>query len=322
MRAWLLTGALLFTSIATAQGYPSKPVRLIVPVPAGGLQDSLARALAHELGRAWNQSIVVDNRPGATGIIAADALAKSPADGYVIFMTDNVTLMTNQFLRSKLPYDPVRDFAPVIGLVRAGNVLVTRPDSPLKSVADLIAAARAKPRELNYGSFGPGSAAHVDTEALSAAAGIELNHVPYKGGPDILKGVLAGDLAFSLTGLPPALPLIRQGRIVALAYGSLRRSPALPGVPTFAESGVAELKGFEAVAWFGLLAPGATPKALVDKIAIDASKVINMPEFNEKYVTGVGMEVLDTSPAQTAALLDADRETYRSRLKSLNVKLD
>jgi tripartite-type tricarboxylate transporter receptor subunit TctC len=318
----LITLALALSATAAAQSpqpYPNKPIRLIVPVPAGGLQDSLARALAHELGRTWGQSIVVDNRPGATGIIAADAVAKSPADGYVLFMTDNVTLMTNQFLRAKLPYDPVRDFAPVIGLVRAGNVLVTRPDSPIKSVADLIAAARAKPGTLNYGSFGPGSAAHIDTEALSAAAGIQLNHVPYKGGPAILTGVLAGELAFSLTGLPPALPLIRQGKITALAYGSLRRSPALPEVPTLAESG---LPGFEAVAWFGWLAPGATPRSIIDKIAADVSKVLNTPEFVEKYVTGVGLEVLDSPPVQTAARLDADRETYRARLKSLNVKLD
>jgi tripartite-type tricarboxylate transporter receptor subunit TctC len=318
-----VVGAVLGTGGAVAQSnagpYPSKPVRLVLPVPPGGLQDSLARAVANELSKAWGQTVVVENRAGASGIIAADAVAKSAPDGYTIFMTDNVTLMTNQFLRKSLPYDPVRDFAPVIALVQAGNVMVTSPQSSARSVQELIALARAKPGELNYGSFGLGSSPHVDTEALAAAAGIKLTHIPYKGGPEILQGLLGGQIAFSITGLPPALPLIRQGRMRALAYGGLRRSPAMPEVPTLAESG---LPGFESGAWFGWLIPSATPRAVIDRIAADAGRVIATPEFRDKYIAGVGLEVLNLAPAAAAELLAADREKYASRLKSLNMSLD
>ena len=299
--------------------FPNKPVRLILPVPAGGLQDGLARALAFELSKSWGQQVLVDNRPGASGIIAADIAAKAPADGYTVFMTDNVTWMTNQFLRNKLPYDPVKDFAPVVGLVQAGNVLVTPVDSPAKSLQDLIAMARTKPGELNYGSFGLGSSPHVDTEALSTAAGIRLTHIPYKGGPEILQGLMGSQIAFSITGLPPALPLIRQGRIKALAYGGLRRSTVLPEVPTLSEVG---LPGFESSAWFGWMVPARTPSAIIEKIAADAIRVAATPEFREKYILGVGMEPLGLAPAAVAELIKSDREKYAVRLKALNLKLD
>lgn len=307
--------------VALAQGpaYPARPVRLILPVPPGGLQDVLARAISIELTRIWGHSVIVDNRPGATGIIAAELVSRSAADGYTVFMTDNVTWMTNQFVRAKLPYDPVHDFAPVIALVQAGNVLVTKPEFPAKNLQELIAIAKAKPGELNYGSFGLGSAPHVDTEALSALARIKVTHIPYKGGPDILKGLLADQISFSITGLPPALPLIRQGRIRALAYGGLQRSQAMPEVPTLSESGLA---GFESSAWFGWLIPSAAPKTIIDKIAADASGVITRAEFRGKYIEGVGLEVLNLSPEAFAKLIASDREKYSVRLKALNLKLE
>lgn len=313
---------LLVCGIAQAQpsgAFPVKAVRLVLPVPPGGLQDALARALAFELSKTWGQQVIVDNRPGASGIIAADIVAKAPADGYTVFMTDNVTWAVNQFLRSKLPYDPQKDFAPVVGLVQAGNVLVVGSDSPVKSVQDLLKAARAKPGELNYGSFGLGSSPHIDTEALSAVAGIRLTHVPYKGGPEILQGLMGGQIEFSITGLPPTLPLIRQGRIRALAYGGLQRSSALPDVPTFSESG---LKGFESGAWFGWMVPARTPSAVVEKIAADAIRIAATPEFRDKYILGVGMEPMGLAPAAFADLIKADREKYAVRLKALNLKLD
>ena len=313
---------LLVCGIAQAQpsgAFPVKAVRLVLPVPPGGLQDALARALAFELSKTWGQQVIVDNRPGASGIIAADIVAKAPADGYTVFMTDNVTWAVNQFLRSKLPYDPQKDFAPVVGLVQAGTVLVVGSDSPVMSVQDLLKAARAKPGELNYGSFGLGSSPHIDTEALSAVAGIRLTHVPYKGGPEILQGLMGGQIEFSITGLPPTLPLIRQGRIRALAYGGLQRSSALPDVPTFSESG---LKGFESGAWFGWMVPARTPSAVVEKIAADAIRIAATPEFRDKYILGVGMEPMGLAPAAFADLIKADREKYAVRLKALNLKLD
>ncbi len=315
----LLFPAWGFAQAQLAGAFPGKPVRLVLPVPAGGLQDGLARALAFELSKSWGQQVLVENRPGASGIIAADIVAKAPADGYTVFMTDNVTWMANQFLRSKLPYDPVRDFAPVAGLVVAGNVLVAPVDSVAKSLQELIAMARAKPGHLNYGSFGLGSSPHVDTEALSTAAAIRLIHVPYKGGPEILQALMGGQIAFSITGLPPALPLIRQGRIKALAYGGLRRSSALPDVPTLSESG---LPGFESSAWFGWMAPARTPAAIIEKIAADAIRVASTPEFRDKYILGVGMEPMGLAPVAFSDLIKADREKYSVRLKALDLKLD
>lgn len=302
-----------------AEGFPSKPVRLVVPVPAGGLQDTLARAVAQGVARIWGQAIVVENRAGASGIIAAEFVAKSAPDGYTLMMTDNVSLMTNQFLRSNLPYDLARDFAPIIALTQTSNILVARPEFPARTVQELVALARTKPAELTYGSFGLGSSPHVDTEAFSALAGIKLTHVPYKGGVAILQGLMSGQLSFSLMGMTAAIPLIKQDRIRALAYGGLRRSPVFPDVPTLSESG---FKGFESSAWFGWLAPSATPVAIIDRIAADAGRVISTPEFRDKYALAAGHEVLNLPPAATADLLAADREKYAARLKALNFKLE
>jgi tripartite-type tricarboxylate transporter receptor subunit TctC len=298
--------------------FPSKPVRLILPVPPGGLQDAFARAIGQELARVWRQTIVVDNRSGASGIIAAEAVARSAPDGYTLLMTDNVTWMTNHFLR-KLPYDSIKDFLPVVGLVQAGNVLVTAPQFSAKTLQELIELARAKPGELNYGSFGMGSSPHVDTEAMSVAANIKLTHVPYKGGPDILQGLLGGQIAFSITGLPPALPLIRQGRLRALAYGGLQRSSALPDIPTLSEAG---LKGFESGAWFGWFVPAGTPRPVIDKIAAEAGGVIANAEFRDKFIFGVGLEPLNLPPAAFAELVKSEREKYSVRLKELDLKLN
>ena len=319
MRALVLIASLLLAWGCLAQTYPAKPVRLIVPVPPGGLQDTLARAIAHELTRAWGQAMVVENRPGATGIIAAELVAKAPPDGYTLFMTDNVTWMTNQFLRSKLPYDPVNDFVTVIGLVRSGNVLVAPADFPANNLRELIVLARARPGALNYGSFGLGSSPHVDTEALSALAGIKVTHVPYKGGPDILNALMGNQISFSITGLQPALPLIRQGRVKALAFGGQERSPTLPEVPTMSESG---LPGFESGAWFGWLSQAAVPRAVVSKVAADVSTVISGAEFRDKYIDRVGFELLNLPPERFSDLMQATRATYEARLKNLSLKLD
>jgi tripartite-type tricarboxylate transporter receptor subunit TctC len=303
----------------SASAYPARPVRLIVAVPPGGLQDTLARAMALELGRSWNQSVVVENRVGANGIIAADLAAKAPADGYTVLQVDSVSHMTNPLLRSKLPYDPVRDFTPVIALVHVGNILVAHNELPAKNLQELIELARAKPGQLNYGSFGLGSSPHIDTEALSRAAGIQVTHIPYKGGPAVLQGLMGGEVAFSLTGLTPALPLIRQGRVRALAYGGLQRSTVLPDVPTLSESG---LKGFDSSAWFGWIAPAGTPRAIVERIAADAGQVITQPEFRDKYIASLGQEVLNLQTGRFGELLASERDKFAARLKPLNLKLE
>ncbi len=315
--------ATIFLAVAvppvSAQVFPSKPVRLVVPVPAGGLQDGFARAMAQEISKLWGQPVVVDNRAGASGIIAAEYAARAPADGYTIFTIDNAALLTNHLLRSNLAYDAFRDFLPVIGLVSAANVLLVRPESPLKSMQDLIALARAKPGELNYASYGVASHNHVDTEAFASQAGVKFTHVPYKGGAAIVQALLGGQVAFSFTGLPPTISLIRQGKLRALAYAGSTRSPLIPDVPTVSEAGLA---GFESIAWFGWFVPAATPRALVERIAADASRVMATPDFRERHILGVALDPMNLGPAQFAELLRADRERYAERLKPLNIKLD
>ena len=304
---------------ASAQGFPSKTVRVVVPVPAGGLQDGLARALAHELAAVWKEPVIVENRPGASGAIGAEYAARSAPDGHTIFMSDSVTLMTNQFLRRGLPYDPATSFAPVVGLARGADVLVTRADSPYRTVHDLISAARARPGALNYGSFGLGSAAHLDTEAFSEVAGIKATHVPYKGGAEIVKDLLGGQLDFSFTGVASALPLIRAGRLRALAIGERQRVPALPDVPTLVEAG---LPYFETGGWFGWFVPAATPRPAIERIAADTGKIISRTEFAERYVRGVGLEVMNLPPAAFGELLQETRGYFSRRFRELNIKLD
>lgn len=301
-----------------APGFPLKPVRVVIPVPPGGVQDALTRGIAAELTKAWALAVFVENRPGASGVIAAEHIARSAPDGYAILQSDSITFMTNQFLRRNLPYDPVKDLAPVIGLVQTSDVLVARAQLPAKNVQELVALARARPGALNYGSFGLGSAAHLDAEKFSLAAEIKITHIPYKGGGDIPKALLAGEVDFAFTGLTGVLPLIRQGQIRALAFGGPKRSPALPDVPTLLESGYS----FETGGWFGWFVPAATPKAVVDRIAADASRVLATPAFRDKFILGVGLEPLNVQAAQFVELLRQTREKYSALFKTVQIKLE
>lgn len=307
------------TSRAQLPVYPAKAVHIVLPVPPGGLQDSLARAMAAELTRTWGQAVVIENRAGANGIIAGETVAKSAPDGHTLLMV-SVTQLSNDLLPNRsVPFSPTRDLVPVIQLVEAGNVLSVGPQSPAKTLQELIAVARAEPGVLNYGSFGIGSAPHIDTEALGKATGVKAVHIPYKGGPEVLQAIITGQVAFAITGLTPALPLIRQGRVRALAVGGRKRSSVIPEVPTFDEAGV---KGFESGGWFGWFAPAATPRAVVEKIAAAASRVITTPEFRDRYILGAGLELANVSTEAFAERIRADRETYAARLKALGAKLE
>jgi len=314
----LAVAGLLVAGNSLAQSYPSKAVHIIIPVPPGGLQDSLARAMAPELTKRWGQPVLVENRSGANGIIAADAVAKASPDGHMLWMGTMVQL-SNDLLNRKMPFDPIKDLVPVIGLVDAGSMFVSSMQFPARTLQELIAAARARPGEINYGSFGVGSLPHIDTEALSTQAGIKVTHVPYKGGAEILQGILGGQVSFAIMGITATIPLIRQGRIRAIAYGGQKRSSGFPEVPTISEAG---LKGFTSGGWFGWFAPAGTPVAVVNKIANDAGQVISAPEFREKFVHAAGLEVLNLAPGPFAEQLRADRESYSARLKALNVKLE
>ena len=312
----------LLSTAAHAQSsanYPSKPVKIIVPFPPGGLADNLARGLSQELSREWGQQVVVENRAGANTIIAAQATLAAGGDGYTLMLANDPTISSNQYLYTKLPYDPVKDFVPVINVAETLEVMVVGPAFKGNTLNDLIAAAKAKPDEVAYGTYGLGSKAHIDAEAFSKLAGIKTLHVPYKGVADVMPALLSGQVQFAITGVPPAIPLVRSGQLRAIAIASPKRSASLPEVPTFSEVG---LQGFNASAWFGLIAPAATPRAVVEKIAADVSKVIVRPDFQQKYISGVGLELLNQGPAQFADFLRKDRAAYAAHIKELNVKLD
>ena len=314
--------ALLFalcSTVALAQSYPNKPVRIVIPFPPGGLTDVLGRGLGAELSRMWGQPVIIDNRPGANTIIAAEYVAKQPADGYTLFMATDAALSSNQYLYNKLPYDPVKDFVPVVNMVTTTTILVAAPNLKASNVRELVQLAKSKPGELTYGSFGPGSSTHMDTEAFSNLAGIKLTHVPYKGIADVVPAVMSSQIDLALSGVPPVLQHIRSGRLKAIAFAGATRSPLLPDVPTFQEAG---FRGFEAIAWFGLVAPAGTPRAVLDKVAADVSEVLARPEFKEKFITAVGLGPFTQNPDQFAEFLKQDRLKYQQRVKEVGVKLD
>jgi tripartite-type tricarboxylate transporter receptor subunit TctC len=294
--------------------YPAKPVRLVLPVTAGGLQDTLARALAPEFARRWGQTLLVENRAGANGAIATQLVARSPADGYTILMSSSMQASNDLNPDNPASVDPTRELAPVIALVSAGNILVTTPQFPANNLRELLALAKANPGKFNFGSFGVASSPHLDMQALADLHGITATHVPYKGGADLMQALLAGQIAFTLAGLQSALPFVKQGRLKAIAYGGTQRSSVLPDVPTISESGV---KDFESGGWFGWFVPAATPKAVIERIAADASAVITTPEVREKVITGFGFDLLNLPPAPFAEKFRADREKYAARMKKL-----
>ena len=303
---------------AGAQGFPNKPVRLIVPYPAGGLTDVLARGISAEVVKVWGQPLLVENRPGASQMIGAEATAKSAPDGYTIGMMDKTPLAINPWLFSKLSYDPVKDFAPVINLVQTSQVLVAHPALPANNVKELIELAKSKPGSINYGTFGAGSITHLDSEAFAAAAGVKLTHIPYKGIAEVLPAVASGQIQIALSGIPPMLPLARQGRLKVLGAMTPQRVPVLADVPTFAEQGYP----LASSSWFALFAPAGTPRPIIDKIAADIGRIITQKDFDERFITGVGLEMLNHGPDQLAATVAADRAKYQVYVKNVGVKLD
>lgn len=319
LAATLLATANLIAGTAFAQSFPDKPVRIIVPFTAGGLADGLARGLASELSKNWPQPVVVDNRPGANTIIAAELTARSLADGYTLLLANDPTVSSNQYIYNKLPYDPVKDFTPVINIAATQEVLVASESFKSRTVADLIAQAKARPGQLTYGSYGPGSKPHLDAEDFSRTTGIRMNHIPYKGVADVMTALASGQIDVAFTGMPPTLTMVKGGKVRALAIAAPARSKLLADVPSMSEAGVA---GFESSAWFGLIAPAATPKAVVDRIAADVSKIISRPDFQEKFISGVGLELLNQGPQKFAEFLVKDRAAYAQSVKNVNIKLD
>ncbi len=317
--------AILFVAIASltqaalAQThYPSKPIRLIVPFTPGGSTDILARSIGQELTKAWGQSVIVDNVPGAGGSIGADKAAKAPADGYTLLMGHIGTLAVNPSLYPKLPYNPLKDFAPVAWVARVPNILVVNPAVPVKSVQDLVAYAKSKPGQMSYGSGGNGSAANLATEYFKMQTGTTIVHIPYRGTAPAVTDLIGGQIQLVFTGAPAVLGHIKSGQLHALAVSSPKRLEAMPDLPTVAESGY---KNFEADQWYGVVAPAGTPKDIVQKLNVQINLALNSPEL-KKRLSAEGAIATPESPEAFGQLIASEIARWQPVISSGRVKAD
>jgi tripartite-type tricarboxylate transporter receptor subunit TctC len=312
-----LTWAVLAGSTAQAQVYPSKAVRLIVPYAAGGGADIVGRTLAGKLSESLGQQIVVDNRPGAAGNIGAELVARGTADGYLLLLVGpNHT--TNISLFRKLGYDPVRDFEPISLLTAAPYILIVHPSLPVRNVRDFIALARTKPGQLNYGSAGNGTAGHLAMEFIKSSARIDLLHVPYKGSPPVLTDLIGGQITAAFDNVLSSLPHIKAGRLRAIGSSAPRRSPALPDVPTIAESG---LPGFDVTVWQGLLAPASTPREIVTRLHDETVAALRKADVRARMAE-LGVEVIAGSPQEFAAFIARDIDKWAQVIRASGARLD
>lgn len=311
--------ALAGAASAQSTTYPEKrPVRIINAYPAGGTSDTIARVIADNLSRAWGTSVVVENRPGATGFIAAEAGARAAPDGHTILMIDPTIMSMNPALFSRMPYDPARDFVPVVNVSQFSCVLVAAPGFAASTLAEAVAAARARPGEVNYASSGVGSFTHLYHEEFNALAGVKMTHVPYKGNAEVVKAVLGGEVQLTLSGALAVAPLVKQGKLKAIAIAADKREPLLPDVPTFKEAGIP----FTCAAWVGLALPAATPRPIVAKLAEDVGRIIATREFSEKYIGPLALELINQGPEAFSAFLKDERSRYEAYVRRVNVRLD
>jgi tripartite-type tricarboxylate transporter receptor subunit TctC len=309
---------LMAAALTHAQSFPVKPVRVITPFTAGSAIDTLARVVGQKLGDTWGQQVVIDNRIGANGIIGTEAAAKAPADGYTVYLGNISTLAVNPHLYLKLPYDALRDFAPVTLAATIPVVLVVHPSLPVKSVRELIALAKAHPGQLNYASGGTGSAQHLPMEMLRVDTGINIVHVPYKGLGPAFSDVLGGQVPMMFTGVSNVVPYMKTGRLRVLAIGSPRRSATLPDVPTVAEAGV---PGFDFDSWTGYLVPVGTPRELIVKLHADITRTLVAPEVRDKLVT-LGFDLVGGTPEAFATLIRNDIARFGKLIKAAGIKAE
>lgn len=323
LSAAIFAFASVASTLAQAQSWPSKPVRVIVPFPPGGTTDIVARSLGAELQKMWGQPVVVENRPGAGGNIGSDIVAKSPNDGYTLLMGTVGTHAINAALfaqsGNKMPFDAVKDFVPITLAAGVPNVMVVNSKVPVDSVNEFIAYAKARPGQLNMASSGNGTSIHLTGELFKTMTGTYMVHLPYRGSAPAMSDLLAGNTNVMFDNLPSALPHIKSGRLKALAVTSRERSPALPDTPTIEEA--ANLKGFDASSWFGLFAPAGTSRAIVDKIQADVAKALAVPEVRERFVAQ-GAQPGGTPPDQFAAFIRGETEKWAKVVKISNAKVD
>jgi len=313
-----MAASLMFPATAPAQGFPDKPVRIVVPFPPGAATDTLARLLAQKLGELWAQPVVVDNKPGAGGILGAQTVASAPANGLTIFMGHIGTHGANPALYAKLPYDPVKDFAPVTLLVSIPNLLVVHPSLPVNSVTELIALAKSKPGALNIGSAGISTSAHLMIAQFRSITGAEMTHVPFKGAPAAMQGIVGGEVQVAFDTVTSLMPHVRANRVRALAISTKERSPTAPDVAPLAEVGV---PGFDGATWFAFFVPAGTPRPVIDKIHTDTVRIFQTREMADRLL-GLGMNVIGSTPEQLAAHVNSEITRWGRIVKEANIRVE
>jgi len=320
-RATLAAGILVcaygWTQATSAADYPTRPIRIIVPFTPGAGTDIVGRSIAQALTEAWRQSIVVDNRPGAGGTIAGELVARANPDGYTLMLGNVSTLAIARSLYPKLPYDPLRDFAPITLITTSENVVVLHPSVRVGSVKELIAYAKANPGKLNYGSSGSGTTSHLGGAMFASMAGVEMTHVPYKGSGPMLTDLLGGQLQLAFSSVPTALPHIKSGRLKALAVTRLKRSATLPDLPTVHET----LRGFDISLWQGIVAPAGTPRTLVAKLNQQIVTSLGTPDLAGK-LSAQGLDPVGNSPEQFAAYMNAEADKWARIVKASGARAD
>ena len=316
-KAALLLIAALLSLPAHAQEYPTRTIKLILPYPPGGTTDILSRLIADKLSQAFNQTVVVDNRPGGNSIIATNAVAHAPPDGYTIgmFLT---TLAVNPYVTKNLPYDTEKDLTPVALVAIVPGLMVANVETPVNNLQDVIKLAKAEPGKLNYGSPGPLTSGHLSMELIKKMAGIDIVHVPYKGGQPSVLGLLQNQVQFSIAGPPSLMQHVTAGKFKAIAVTTAKRVPSLPNVPTMAEQGLA---GYDTFEWYGILAPGGTPKAIVDKLNREILRILELPDMQEK-LAAQGAIVEKKSPEEFGVLVKSEMAKWKAAIAEMNFKIE
>lgn len=318
LTAMMATCALI-TSAQAASDFPQRVVNIVVPFGAGGLTDILARAMAQDLAKMWGQPVIVENKPGASGAIAASYVAKSKPDGYTLLFANDTALSVNQYLYKNLSYNPERDFRAVHNVAGTRNVLLASKKSGFKSVGDLLASAKQRPGEIAYGSFGVGSTPHLVTEEFASRAGVEFNHIPYNGNAETVTAVVGGHIDLAVVAIPVALPLLQSDKVEVLGMISPDRYAGLADVPSLDEVGVA---GMNSQIYFGLVAPAAVPEDIVQRISTSVAEVISQPHFKENYIVSKGMELINQNADAFTQFLADDRARYKARIEAMNLSLE
>jgi tripartite-type tricarboxylate transporter receptor subunit TctC len=313
----LLALAALAPPAAAQQAYPNKPVRIIVPYPPGGTADIVARTIAEKLGGTWGQPVIVENRAGAGGTVGVDAAAKAAPDGYTMVLGVTGPLTIAPSINPQLPYDPLRDLVPVTLVAAVPSVIAVHPSVAARDLRELIALAKSQPGKLTFASAGTGTSVHIAGELLKAMAGVDILHIPYKGGAPALNDVMGGQVSMIIENLPQLLPHVRAGKIRALAVTTRERSAALPDLPAVAEL----LPGYEATTWFGLLAPAGTPQDIVRKVQADVAKIVTLPGVKERLAS-LGAEVIASTPEAFAAHLRSELLRFAKVIKDAGIKVD